>query len=132
MKRVLPSLNIDIAKAEAFLKEIVERSGLLLEIDGGERYQFAHLTLQEYFAAAKLIEDEQGLVTCFEKDPDVWREVVKLWCGLAENSTKIIERIFDTDKNTAFECLADAQKVDQVIADRIINDFKVNLAVFVQ
>ncbi|MCA6510428.1 MAG: hypothetical protein IM542_04190 [Pseudanabaena sp. M165S2SP1A06QC] len=128
LKRVLPSLNIDIEKAEAFLKEIVERSGLLLEIDGGERYQFAHLTLQEYFAAAKLIEDEQGLVTRFEKDPDVWREVIKLWCGLAEDSTKIIERIFDRDKNTAFECLADAQKVDEVLADRIIDDFKVNLA----
>jgi hypothetical protein len=128
VKRVLPSLNIDIDKAEAFLKEIVERSGLLLEIDGGERYQFAHLTLQEYFAAAKLIEEEQGLITRFEKDPDAWREGVKLWCGLAEDSTNIIERIFETDKNTAFECLADAQKVDQVIADRIIDDFKVNLA----
>ncbi len=128
VKRVLPSLNIDIDKAEAFLKEIVERSGLLLEIDGGERYQFAHLTLQEYFAAEKLREDEQGLVTRFEKDPDGWREVVKLWCGLAEDSTKIIERIFGIDKNTAFECLADAQRVDEVIADRIIDDFKVNLA----
>lgn len=128
VKRVLPSLNIDIDKAEVFLKEIVERSGLLLEIDGGERYQFAHLTLQEYFAAAKLIEDEQGLVTRFEKDPDGWREVIKLWCGLAEDSTKIIERIFEVDKNTAFECLADAQRVDEVIADRIIDDFKVNLA----
>jgi hypothetical protein len=128
VKRVLPSLNIDIEKAEGFLKEIVERSGLLLEIDGGERYQFAHLTLQEYFAAAKLIEDEQGLITRFEKDPDGWREVVKLWCGLAEDSTNIIEQIFDIDKNTAFECLADAQRVDEVLADRIIDDFKVNLA----
>ena len=128
VKSVLPSLNIDIGQAESFLKEIGERSGLLLEIDGGERYQFAHLTLQEYFAAAKLIEDEQGLITRFEKDPDGWREVVKLWCGLAEDSTKIIERIFDIDKNTAFECLADAQKVNEVLADRIIDDFKVNLA----
>ena len=127
VKRVLPSLNISIEKAEIFLKEIVERSGLLLEIDGGERYQFAHLTLQEYFAAAKLIEDEQGLVTRFEKDSDGWREVVKLWCGLAEDSTNIIERIFDIDKNTAFECLADAQRMDEVLADRIIGDFKVNL-----
>ena len=128
VKRVLPSLNIDIDKAEAFLKEIVERSGLLLEIDGGERYQFAHLTLQEYFAAAKLIEEEQGLITRFEKDPDAWREVVKLWCGLSEESTNIIERIFDIDKNTAFECLADAQRIDEVLADRIIDDFKVNFA----
>ncbi len=128
VKRVLPSLNIDEDKAESFLKEIVERSGLLLEIDGGDRYQFAHLTLQEYFAAAKLIEDEPGLIARFEKDPDGWREVVKLWCGLANDSTNIIERIFAIDKNTAFECLADAQKVDQVIADRIIDDFKVNLA----
>jgi hypothetical protein len=128
VKRVLPSLNIDIDKAELFLEEIVERSGLLLEIDRGERYQFAHLTLQEYFAAAKLREDEQGLVKRFEKDHDAWREVVKLWCGLAEDSTNIIERIFDIDKNTAFECLADAQRVDEILADRIINDFKVNLA----
>ncbi len=132
VKQVLPSLNIDTDKAEAFLKEIVERSGLLLEIDGGERYWFPHLTLQEYFAAEKLREDEQGLVTRFEKDPDGWREVVKLWCGLAEDSTKIIERIFDIDKNTAFECLADAQKVNEGLADRIINDFKVNLGTYGQ
>ena len=35
----------------------MERSGLFLKIDGGDRYQFPHLTLQEYFAAVALTDN---------------------------------------------------------------------------
>ncbi|NET61467.1 MAG: hypothetical protein F6K47_36700 [Symploca sp. SIO2E6] len=129
MKKVLPGLNIEEEQAVPLLDEIVERSGLLLAIDGGERYQFSHLTLQEFFAAAALLENADDLVTRFQTDPDAWRETVKLWCGLAGDSTTLISKVYRTDAITAFECLADAPKVDPDLAKRIIDHFKTQLGV---
>ena len=122
---VLPSLNIDSAEsAVPLLNEIVQRSGLLLAIDGGERYQFAHLTLQEYFAAAALRSDPSGLIERFKQDRDAWREPVKLWCGLDQDATEFIQAIHAIDPLTGFECLADAQKIKSEVANQIIDSMK--------
>jgi hypothetical protein len=127
VKSILPSLNLAVENAEAILNEIVERSGLLLAIDGGQRYQFSHLTLQEFFAAAALYQKEEELVIHFEKDKDAWREVVKLWCGLADQSTELIRAIYAIEPITAFECLADANNVALDLADQIIEDFEAQI-----
>ncbi|QHG20792.1 NACHT domain-containing protein [Nostoc sp. ATCC 53789] len=127
IKRVLPTLNLNVEQAQIILEEIEQRSGLLLKIDGGERYQFAHLSLQEFFAAAALLDKGDDLVQKFRIDPLNWREVVKLWCGLALNSTSVIHAIYQRDTLTAFECIADAQQVEQGLADEIINNFKQQL-----
>ena len=128
IKRVLPDLNLPDEAAAPILDEIVERIGLMLAIDGGDRYQFAHLSLQEFFAAAALREDGDGLFVRFERDKGTWREVAKLWCGQPNECTGLIETIFKTDPITAFECLADAQMVGSALADRILNHFKERLA----
>jgi len=128
IRRILPDLNLSPERdTRPLLDEIVERSGLLLSIDGGERYQFAHLTLQEYFAAIKLRSDTQGLLARYRSHPDTWRETVKLWCGLSQDSTVVIQAVYLQEPVTAFECLADAQKVDPVLADNIIDAFKTKL-----
>lgn len=130
VKEALPDLGLNPDDdAKPLLKEIVERSGLLLEIDRGDRYQFAHLTLQEFFAAAELRGNANELVERFEKDPGAWREAAKLWCGLAEDSTTAIQSIYARDPITAFECLADARKVQQALATEITNYFKERLSV---
>lgn len=125
--QVLPALNINEQEAQAILEEIEQRSGLLLKIDGGERYQFAHLTLQEFFAAAALSAKGDELVQKFRIDSVTWREVVKLWCGLADDATNVIQAVYQQNAVTAFECIADAQQVDQGLADEIINNFKLQL-----
>lgn len=125
--KLLPSLNIDPGEATSFLNEVVERSGLLLAVDGGARYQFAHLTLQEFFAANALRDNPNGLVDRFQKDRDAWRETVKLWCGLNHDGTTVIRAIRESDPITAFECLADAQKIDPALADEIVGSFKERL-----
>jgi energy-coupling factor transporter ATP-binding protein EcfA2 len=56
IKQVLLNLDVKVEEAGNILEEISERSGLLMEIDGGDRYLFPHLTLQEYFAATALKE----------------------------------------------------------------------------
>jgi hypothetical protein len=133
IKTVLPGLDLDPEKdASTILAEIVERSGLLLRIDGGAKYQFSHLTLQEFFAAEALRDQSDKMIQRVETDLDAWREVVKLWCGLANDSTAVIQAIYPTNKVVTttevsraaltLECLASAQKVDNNFAARIIDE----------
>lgn len=125
LRKILPDLNLDPTRDSIpLLNEVVERSGLLLSIDGGENYQFTHLTLQEYFAAARLIGDPIGLLKRFTSDRDAWREVVKLWCGLDVDSSDLLREIYASDPITALECLADSQKVDPTLATRIQDENK--------
>jgi energy-coupling factor transporter ATP-binding protein EcfA2 len=127
VKKVLPNLNLTDKDADPLLEEIVNRSGLLQKIDGGERYQFAHLTLQEFFAAVALRDDVEGMLTRFKANKDIWREAVKIWCGLDHDSTDLIRLIFTEDSVMAFECIADAQQVNAELADKIIGHFKSQL-----
>jgi len=120
---VLPQLNLAEDKAQPILDEIIERSGLLLSIDGGTRCQFAHLTLQEFFAASAL-KEAAHVIERYARDPDAWRETAKLWCGFNHDCTKVIEYIRGVDPITAFECLADAQQVLPALADATVADFK--------
>lgn len=124
IQKVLPNFNLQPEDASPLLKEIVERSGLLLSIDGGNSYQFAHLTFQEFFVASQLINDADGLIYRFQTDHDTWRETVKLWCGLTLDSTSFIRRIYEEDPITAFECLSDARKVDPKLSNDISNNVK--------
>ncbi|MDF5751923.1 NACHT domain-containing protein [Spongiactinospora sp. TRM90649] len=127
---ILPMVNLDAQHAEPLLKEIVERSGLLLSVDGGERYQFAHLTLQEYLAAAHLEGDPETLLNYHRRDPGTWREPVKLWCGnTSKDSRPVIAAVYDRDPVLAFECLADAQHVDPDLAESITHRFERQLDV---
>ncbi|WP_299491765.1 NACHT domain-containing protein [Acaryochloris sp. IP29b_bin.137] len=122
---ILSGLNLKAENdLEPILEEICERSGLLMPIDGGEGYQFTHLTLQEFFAATQLVDDVEGLIERFSQDPDTWRETAKLWCGLARDSTVLIQAINGKDNVTAFSCLADAQNVKPELATTIIEYFK--------
>ncbi|MCP3961245.1 MAG: NACHT domain-containing protein [bacterium] len=127
VNRVLPQLNLEASDAQPLLDEIVERSGLLLAIDGASRYQFAHLTLQEFFAAAELRARPKELLDFYWDDPPAWRETVKLWCGLATDSTEVVRAIFELAPVTAFESLADAQKIEPELAEEIIVHFQQQL-----
>lgn len=123
IKKVLPSLNLPDSHAQSILDEIVERSGLLLSLDGGTRYQFTHLTLQEFFTALALEGKAAQLAARFEADPGAWRETIKLWCGLEHDSSDLIKAVAATDPITALECLGDAQQVDSSYAAKLIQSF---------
>jgi hypothetical protein len=127
IKQVLPSLTLKDEDAQPILDEIVQRSGLILAIDGGVRYQFTHLTLQEFFAALALEADPSGLAERFQTDQDAWRETVKLWCGLTHDSTPLIRAVYASDPLMAFECLGDAQQVDLDFSSEITRVFKERL-----
>ncbi|MEU6550408.1 NACHT domain-containing protein [Streptomyces sp. NPDC046915] len=126
---VLEQHGRDTSQAEEVLTEIVERSGLLLAVDNGERYQFAHLTLQEYLAAEFLAADPGGLLDRYRADPPAWREAVRLWCGAeARDCTEVVRAVRDHDAVLAFQCLADAHTVDDDLAESILDGFRRRLA----
>ncbi|MFN8432786.1 MAG: NACHT domain-containing protein [Anaerolineales bacterium] len=127
IRAVLPDLTLKTEDAQPLLDEIVQRSGLMLVIDGGTCYQFTHLTLQEYFAARALETDQKKLLDFYSATPDAWREVVRLWCALEHDSTAMLKDLCTLDPVMAFECLSDAQQVDSAYADELIESFKPRL-----
>jgi hypothetical protein len=124
VQKQLPTLGIQEEQAEAVVNEIVERSGLLIRVDGGNRYQFTHLTLQEFFAAEALQNDTAGLLERFRRDRTTWHEVVKLWCGVSGDCTSLVKGVHELDRLTAFECIADARQIDATLVASLIDDFK--------
>ena len=124
VRDVLPRVGLDPGKAPDILNEIVERSGLMLAIDGGQLYQFIHLTVQEYFAAVAFRGRPNDLLNRFRKHPDAWREPVKLWCGLGEPADDFVEAVYTVEPVTGLECLGEAQSLNPEIAQRIVTEMQ--------
>lgn len=127
IKTVLPSLTLRDEDAQPILEEIEERSGLMLLIDGGTKYQFTHLTLQEFFAAQALKDKTQDLLARFQQDPDAWLETIKLWCGLDHDSTHLVETVYAQNPMLGFECLADAQQINADFVDKVLAEMQTHL-----
>ena len=124
IRKILPNINRREDDILSIFEEIVERSGLLIKVDGGEHYQFAHLTMQEYFAAKQIInKQEDYLLNKFKQDWQTWRETIKLWCGLSNDATKMISYLYEIEPIIAFECISEAKKIDHKVANEIINYF---------
>ncbi|MGR4852422.1 NACHT domain-containing protein [Streptomyces sp. LARHCF252] len=127
-RTVLERQGRDPLQAEEVIREIAHRSGLLLVVDNGERYQFAHLTLQECLAAIELAAEPHALLRRYTADPQAWRETVRLWCGVEpHDSSEVIRQVFSGDPVLAFQCLADAHTVDDSLAEEILGHFRARL-----
>ncbi|WP_051795690.1 NACHT domain-containing NTPase [Streptomyces sp. NRRL S-87] len=106
---------------EVFLEE-GRKSGLLVERDHG-LYGFAHLTLQEYLAAALLSTPraDTGLLTANVGDP-WWRETLLLWCA-GNDATDVITACLDSGTVPALalaaDCADQARTVDPAVRDRL-------------
>jgi len=127
IRAVLPRVDIEPGQASEVLSEIHERSGILTSLDNGERFQFAHLTMQEYFAASGLSDEPQAMIEKYWRDPESWREPLKLWCGGEGDATAVIRSVMEVDEILALECLADATQVDETFASQIIERMKLVL-----
>ncbi|NUP48953.1 MAG: NACHT domain-containing protein [Catenulispora sp.] len=129
VRSVATSIDLDQKDAEPLVTEIVERSELLATNGGvAPSYFFRHLTFQEYLAAVELRDDRDGLLERYVKDPNAWRETVKLWCGKADrDATPLIRYLIDAylpdAQLMALECASVTTKVDEEVvleaADRL-------------
>ncbi len=99
----------DRLTAQVFLAEIV-KSGLLVEREHGQ-YAFAHLTLQEYLAAAYIREHpEHFSILVSNVDNPWWRETTLLWVADGD-ATEIVEACLAAETprtlSLAFDCARD-------------------------
>ena len=94
-----------------FLNE-VHKSGLLVEREH-DRFAFAHLTLQEYLAAAHLDQHESHLLAS-NIDDTWWRETILLWAAGAD-ATPIVTACLNSRTvralALAFDCADEARAI---------------------
>ncbi|MFH9429451.1 NACHT domain-containing protein [Streptomyces sp. NPDC017615] len=100
--------------AEVFLEE-ARKSGLLVEREH-HVYGFAHLTLQEYLAAAQLSTPHADTtVLTANVDSPWWRETILLWSA-GNDATPVITACLDSGAvpalALAFDCADEARTVD--------------------
>ncbi|MFG3122466.1 NACHT domain-containing protein [Streptomyces sp. NPDC048201] len=100
--------------AEVFLEE-ARKSGLLVEREH-HVYGFAHLTLQEYLAAAQLsTAHADTTVLTANVDSPWWRETILLWSA-RNDATPVITACLDSGAvralALAFDCADEARTVD--------------------
>jgi hypothetical protein len=98
---------------EQFLAEI-HRSGLLVERENGV-YSFAHLTLQEYLAAAQIRQSQRVDLLADRVDDPWWRETTLLWTA-GDDATPVVKACLR--KGTiralalAFDCADEARGIN--------------------
>ncbi len=78
------SLGLKRGDNSKMLTEVINNSGLLVRLPP-TGLRFPHQTFLEYFAAQRLLRehDSRHLLQVFRRDPERWREVLLLYCGLS-------------------------------------------------
>ncbi|WP_237110346.1 NACHT domain-containing NTPase [Nonomuraea sp. MG754425] len=107
---------------EAFVEEVT-RTGLLVERESGS-YAFAHLTLQEYLAAARLREGDDGAgeVLAGHVDDPWWRETTLLW-GAGSDVGVVVSACLESGSvpalSLAFDCQQEAAELAPELRARL-------------
>ena len=104
-----------------FLQQIKEVSGLLVERELGV-YEFAHLSFQEYLAAAQVKELQQEQLLADNLQEPWWAETIRLYAAQGDASNLIRQAIEQPTVNSltlALDCLEESLKVEPVIRERL-------------
>lgn len=112
-------------QAQAFVDEIVNRSGLLNQIAPGS-YTFAHRSIQEYLIAAQLRDREpNGADQLLARTTDrEWHQVVLFAAGHTAVVEDFVTRLYAVDRELAIRCLANAETQNiNTLAQRMLAGF---------
>jgi HEAT repeat protein len=130
MLMYLPQIRLKKGDAKPLLDEIWRRSYLLRQISM-DRYDFLHLSFQEYFTASELKEQEDGISTIIQHlEEPWWEEPILLYAGMSKNATALIKRIEQEVPEDIFysnlmlfgKCVADAEFTEPPLRDTIVNE----------
>lgn len=128
VKQVATNLNLREQDVVPLIKEIVDRSQLLVPLDRqSSRYVFRHLTLQEFLAASELRNNPMLLMQGYRTEPDGWRETLRLWCGVTSlDCTAVVKEIFRgsaQEKILALQCIPEAANIEPGFAEEVVTYF---------
>jgi len=112
-----PDLN-DVRNPEAFVEEIIQRSGLLTYVGEPGRYVFAHRSIQEFLVADELQEANRPNFLLTRADDLEWRQVVQFYsAGLKQRQADaFLPMLARENPELAGYCLAVAKVSDHVAA----------------
>ncbi|WP_405136914.1 NACHT domain-containing protein [Nocardia sp. NBC_01388] len=130
----LAALDLRAEHGRDLLRDLTDRSQMLVGSDTGERFWFPHRSFQEYFTA-RALEGPVGagrLLAGYWSDPTFWHDTVRFWCGLdGNNCTTVVGRLFEGNdlghRVLALECLSEASEIDDQLAERIMAHFLAEL-----
>ncbi|MBN1900890.1 HEAT repeat domain-containing protein, partial [Candidatus Sumerlaeota bacterium] len=93
MLKHFPRLGLKEGDAKPFLDEIWQRSYLLRQVSR-ERYDFLHLSFQEYFTALELKDKADGIsIIIRHLQEPWWEEPILLYAGLSKDACELIRKI---------------------------------------
>jgi HEAT repeat protein/SpoVK/Ycf46/Vps4 family AAA+-type ATPase len=130
MRKYFQQIKLKEDDAEPFLGEIWQRSYLLRQISM-DRYDFLHLSFQEYFTALELKEQGDGMSTIIEHlEEPWWEEPILLYAGISKDATALVKRIQEEVPEDIFysnltlfgKCVADAEFTEPSLRDTIVNE----------
>ncbi|MEM6839139.1 MAG: GUN4 domain-containing protein, partial [Cyanobacteria bacterium P01_C01_bin.120] len=94
--------------APEFLEQVVQISELLVEQE--DEIEFAHLSFQEYLAAAEIARTQQEQKLYEHFDDDWWKPTILLYAGLV-NPTRLMRKMLELAANDlAYACWQDTTK----------------------
>ncbi len=120
---LLPELGTE-ATAKALIEQIWQRSGILVEL-ALDRYGFAHRALQDYLAAAYVVENEADDVLLEHAAEERWREVILIGVGLApkERARRLVAAFLQQEDDSALEMaglsLAEDVQVGEELREKV-------------
>jgi energy-coupling factor transporter ATP-binding protein EcfA2 len=114
----LNRVGINERDANGFLVELQANSGLLLEREAGY-WSFAHLTFQEYLAAAYWLEQNDVQLNWGELVGDSWwHETLRLYAAQGD-ATRLVEACLDVDSIAALSLAADCLDESREISPEV-------------
>ncbi|MDG4583344.1 MAG: NACHT domain-containing protein [Candidatus Competibacter sp.] len=130
MAEPLQSVNVKGEDAATFLPDVQASSGLLQESELGE-WRFAHLSFQEYLAAAHFSEHGEELNFAEWVDDSWWHETLRLYAAQS-NATALVRACLAKDTvpalSLAADCLDEARQIDidvrQTLEQKLIVDLE--------
>ncbi|HEC84863.1 MAG: hypothetical protein DRR08_10495 [Candidatus Parabeggiatoa sp. nov. 2] len=127
----LNSVGLVDEPVQQFLSDVQASSGLLLESEVGV-WRFAHLTFQEYLAAAHFVEQQTALDWNEVVNNSWWHETLRLYAAQSD-ATRLARSCLDNNSVTALtlaaDCLEEARSFSDVtvrneVRARLIDDLE--------
>lgn len=106
--------------AATFLQQVVEISELLVETEANE-YDFAHLSFQEYLAAAEIARLQQEALLYDQFGNDQWKPVIVFYAGMVKNPSGLLRQMLAQGATElAYACLQEtARQVDIAVTQEL-------------